>query len=192
MPSIKIYGKKDKSTHVRIKIAQSEKELTSLLLDSGCAISIIKFSVLKPDVNIFPDQKVELVGITGSIISKGAAFLLLKVGRKQVIHEFQVINDTDANTAGFDGILGQNIIKNCIIDFVKMTMSYLDFHEREIHEKNTLKDALTIERKSAKFSKAVDIKEKSKRLEKLLDCAKPVKSAKEVPKNQKEMLEILK
>lgn len=127
MPSIKIYGKKDRSTHVRMKIAQSVKDLTSLLLDSGCAISIIKFSVLKPDVNIFPDQKVELVGITGSIVSKGAAFLLLKVGRKQVIHEFQVINDTDANTAGFDGILGQNIIENCIIDFVNMTMSYAVF-----------------------------------------------------------------
>jgi transposase InsO family protein len=123
-PKLKIHGEHGKAKYVEVKCGAAKNNTLKLMLDSGADINLIKINSLKHDVNFFPNKRMNLCGISGSIASLGTVFLMLKIGRKNSCHECQLV---DANLPDqIDGILGKPVTDMSKIDFQNNELIYDD------------------------------------------------------------------
>lgn len=132
VPSVTMYGKKGEQMFVKLKCPLAKTGVLTLIVDSGSTPSIIKAESLHQETVYYPNLKLNLCGISGNRESAGACFLPLQFGRKVVATEFHIVSGEPPSC---DGILGLNIIQNCVIDHVKKRMTY---HEIEPSNKSTI------------------------------------------------------
>lgn len=129
-PIIQLLGGKDKPRYIKVRCFNTILSHIKSMIDSGCTTSIIKLSALKDpnDVN----ERVDLIGIAGSMKGLGSTEILFKLGKKTIFEKFQVVAD-DAQPSGLDGIAGKDICMNSIIDQNKNILIYHDPDEKENH-----------------------------------------------------------
>jgi hypothetical protein len=123
-PRLKLLGSREMPRHIKIRCYNTVKPEIDLLVDSGCQLSLIKKSLLTKNTGINETEKCNLVGISGSLRSLGKTALTLKFGRQTKLYDFQVI--ADEGLKQFDGIIGQDIILNSIIDLKDNVFIYYD------------------------------------------------------------------
>lgn len=132
VPSVIMYGKKGEQMFVKLKCPLAKTGVLTLIVDSGSTPSIIKADSLHQETAYYPNLKLNLCGISGNRESVGACFLPLQFGRKVVATEFHIVSGEPPSC---DGILGLNVIQNCVLDHVKKRMTY---HEIEPSNKSTI------------------------------------------------------
>lgn len=123
IPTVTLFGKKGDQMFVKLKCPLAKNGTLSLLVDSGSVPSLVKAEALHDETLCYPHLKVNLIGIAGSRFSAGACFLPLQFGRKVISTQFQIIT---GDQPPYDGILGQNIIRNSVLDYVKRKLTYLE------------------------------------------------------------------
>ena len=88
------------------------------MLDTGASCSILRKSLLNKNALILSELKVNIKGISNKIVpTLGLVYGTLKIARKNIMADFQVINDVDFPT-NYDCIIGMNLLKNSIINNV--------------------------------------------------------------------------
>ena len=86
------------------------------LLDTGASCSILRQSLLNKNAQIIPELRIKLKGIADKIVpTLGLVYGTLKVGRKNVMTEFQVVPDNEF-PENYDCIVGINLLTNSIIN----------------------------------------------------------------------------
>lgn len=128
-PKIPLLGKKGETRHVKLKCYNTVQPQIKMMIDSGCTMSIIKRGALKDENDINQKERVDLIGVSGRIRGLGSTNMLFKIGKKSVYNKFQVIDD-DSQPANLDGIIGQDICMNSIIDLNKDVLIYHDPDEK--------------------------------------------------------------
>lgn len=118
-------GKKGEQSFIKIKCQEAKEGELKLLVDSGCVPSIIKAETLHELTTYYPSLRLNLCGISGDRESIGACFLSLKFGKKLVPMQFQII--TGPPPGDCDGIIGKNIMKHAVVDFIKKQFTFHDY-----------------------------------------------------------------
>jgi RNase H-like domain found in reverse transcriptase/Reverse transcriptase (RNA-dependent DNA polymerase)/Integrase zinc binding domain len=123
-PVIQMLGKSGEQNKLKLKSPQAKDGTVELIIDSGSTVSIMKIESLHESTQFFPEKRMILNGISGSRMSLGACFIGLKMGKKLVMIEFQLVHGGAPEQA--DGLIGKNVIKNASIDFRQKTFTYYD------------------------------------------------------------------
>jgi len=93
------------------------KEFIELLIDTGSAVNLIKFSVLTGDTPVHENRKIYLKGINDKVVSTvGQIKITLRFNEVNIETVFQVVRDSFPIPK--DGILGQQFLREnkAIID----------------------------------------------------------------------------
>jgi hypothetical protein len=97
---------------LNLDIAISDKIIG--LLDTGSKFSLIKKKCLKKNVKPLKEFATDLIGINNkSIKTLGSILGTIKLGRKLIVKEFQVIPDN--TLSNIDLLIGMNILQDCDI-----------------------------------------------------------------------------
>lgn len=96
-----------------------------LLIDSGSTLSIVKSSAVKFKEDILKYQKHYIMGISKdeAVSSEGSISDVLSTKLRAIDFDFSVIRDQDINLEA-DGIIGTDILKNCLIDLKNMKLTF--------------------------------------------------------------------
>jgi hypothetical protein len=152
-PKLTIYGKLGEIKYLLVKCAAAKNNFLKLMIDCGADMNLINPNVIKNDVNFFPQRKTKLMGIAGSVESLGTVVLMLKFGRKNSPHEFQLVDRGLPNN--IDGIIGKPLTDISAIDFQKGELIYHD----EEYDKERLKDAIFDQNKMPQDNQQLNTKE---------------------------------
>lgn len=105
-------------TTIKFKLDISINKESTLIIDTGSEISLLKANALNPKTKCFPQHKVGVMGISNSskIQTIGLTQAEMTAGEVQIKHKFQVVSsEINFDT---DGILGIDFLQkyNAIID----------------------------------------------------------------------------
>lgn len=108
---------------VKLPYAQTVNGTLTLIVDSGATNSLVRMSCIKPETRYDPFRRINMIGMAGERLTIGETSLNLKFGRKNVPTLFQLIDEPPPDN---DGLLGQNVLDNCILDFRNKTLTLLE------------------------------------------------------------------
>lgn len=90
----------------------SEKPI-KLLIDSGAQVSLVAWRSVKPDVEVFKQERIKLSGLGNEqlMTTVGRVTTQIFVGDHTLTHNFQIISSKDLGIP-FDGILGMDFLSS--------------------------------------------------------------------------------
>lgn len=122
--SIEIRSFNDETT-ISVYIQIATRKVT-LLVDTGSSVSLLNANVLKKNIHLAKNKKIELTSATGhNALTLGLCSSKIKLSNYIITHDFHIY-DNIAIPVKYDGIIGFDFLKefNCVLDFDKNVLSF--------------------------------------------------------------------